>query len=115
MTGLVWEKSGSDDQMAHGRAQAYIDDLNRKKFAGYNDWRLPTLEELASLLENKKMDGLYIDPVFDKNQEWCWTADKRIYGGAWYVTFGQGYVYWDDEGYLNYYVRGVHSRTMQVI
>ncbi len=111
VTGLVWEKSGSPYSMPFSESQDYIDGLNKKKFAGYDDWRLPTLEELASLLENKKVDGLYIDPLFDRKQKWCWTADTRASGGAWNVYFRYGYV---DRRYLEYnrYVRGVRSRTI---
>ncbi len=42
MTGLVWQKSGSDKWMTYDKVQAYIDGINHNKFAGYNDWRLPT-------------------------------------------------------------------------
>ncbi len=111
MTGLMWQKSGSDNYMKYDKAQSYIDGLNRDKFAGCNDWRLPTLEELASLLESRKVDGLYIDPLFDRTQRWCWTADTRASEGAWYVNFNYGDVYWY---YLDYYgyVRAVRSRTI---
>ncbi|MCP4105054.1 MAG: DUF1566 domain-containing protein [Desulfobacteraceae bacterium] len=111
VTGLMWEKSGSDNYMNYDNARAYIDDLNRRKFAGHNDWRLPTLEELASLLENKRIDDCYIDPVFDCEVFWCWSADKTASGGAWYVDFSSGYVDWLNFGY-GHYARAVRSRTI---
>ncbi|MCP4344602.1 MAG: DUF1566 domain-containing protein [Desulfobacterales bacterium] len=109
-TGLVWEKTGSE-YMRLSKAQSYFQELNQKKFAGYNDWRLPTLEELASLLESEKVDGLYINPLFDRKQRWCWTADKRADGNAWLVYFYNGDVSWYNLG-LNSYVRAVRSQTM---
>ncbi len=113
VTGLIWQKSGSDNNMTHYKTQAYIDDINCRKFAGYDDWRLPTLEELASLLENKKVDGLFTDPLFDRKQRWCWSADKRASRGrgVWHVCFYFGSVNWSS--LKNYhYVRAVRSRTI---
>ncbi len=112
VTGLMWQKSGSDNRMTYDKAPAFIDGLNGRKFAGYNDWRLPTLEELASLLEDKKVNGFYINPVFECGEYgWYWTVDKRASGGAWLVGFSVGYVLWLN---LDKYVcvRGVRSQTM---
>ncbi|MDZ7302137.1 MAG: DUF1566 domain-containing protein [candidate division KSB1 bacterium] len=89
-TGLMWQQSGSPDSVTYADAEKYIRDLNNKRFAGYNDWRLPTLEEAMSLMESKEHGGLYIDPIFDHNQRWIWTADKESAGRAWYVDFHYG-------------------------
>jgi hypothetical protein len=112
-TGLMWQKSGSPNFMTYQEAQAYIEQLNTQKFAGYSDWRLPTIPELMSLLEpEKQSNDLYINPIFDAEQWWCWSADRRIKGesspgAAWRVYFDVGSVYW---GSLNsYYVRAVRS------
>ncbi|MCK6559441.1 DUF1566 domain-containing protein [candidate division KSB1 bacterium] len=90
-TGLMWQQGGSNDSMRFGDAEKHIQKLNRERFAGYNDWRLPTLEEAMSLMEPTKKNGdLYIDPVFDKTQRWIWTADKGSAGVAWVVLFDSG-------------------------
>lgn len=88
---LMWQQAGSPGY-AFNNAREYIRKLNERKFAGYSDWRLPTLEEAMSLMEPKKnKDGLYINPIFDKTQEWIWTTDKRDASTAWLVYFGLGY------------------------
>jgi hypothetical protein len=91
-TGLMWQQSGSPNYMSYEDAKKYIDQLNRDSFAGYSDWRLPTLEEAMSLMEpEKSSNALYIKPVFDKKQEWIWTSDKASASAAWSVYFGSGY------------------------
>ncbi|MDZ7309909.1 MAG: DUF1566 domain-containing protein [candidate division KSB1 bacterium] len=90
-TGLMWQQSGSPEYMTYERAKAYVAQLNKDRFAGYNDWRLPTLEEAMSLMEPKENSaGLYIDSKFDNKQMWIWTADTYSAGRAWYVDFHSG-------------------------
>ena len=90
-TGLTWQQSGSAKYMFYADAIRWIDELKKKKFAGYNDWRLPTLEEAMSLMETEeKNGGLYISEVFDQTQSWIWTADKKAGSVAWVVYFGYG-------------------------
>ncbi|MDM8522796.1 DUF1566 domain-containing protein [Desulfococcaceae bacterium HSG8] len=129
----MWQQS--DSRMNFEEAQAYIDDLSSRRFAGYNDWRLPTLEELESLLENKNVYSLYIHPVFDGKRCWYWSSDREItydkYGNivddddddveprvasarwAWHahVGFNVGLVRWNepDDPYDFMYVRAVRS------
>jgi len=108
-TGLMWQKSGSDERLTYQDAKAYVDGLKSKKFAGHSDWRLPTVDELKSLLmPERQSNGLYINPIFDKTQRWCWTSDNCASGGAWYVNFDIGDVYWLDGSYI--YARAVRSR-----
>ena len=112
-TGLMWHQSGSDDWMSWDEAKEWVEDLNSEEgYAGYQDWRLPTLEEAASLLEPNKRDGLYIDPVFSRRQDGCWTGDKfgskATWGANFYSGGGMGGGDWGRIG-RHEYVRPVRS------
>lgn len=106
--GLMWHQSGSGS-IAWDEAKAWIENLNSRGYAGHHDWRLPTVEEAASLLESSKKNGLHIDPLFSDIQTWIWTGDmKRDSGSAWDVRFDDGLVYWIYVTF-NRYVRPVRS------
>ncbi|MDP6587160.1 MAG: tetratricopeptide repeat protein, partial [Anaerolineales bacterium] len=91
-TGLMWCQSGFGFQVWRG-ATDWVEDLKSDGYAGYNDWRLPTLEEAVSLLESN-WDDLYIDHVFSKEQWAIWTGDSRSHmEDVWSVDFDSGYVF----------------------
>jgi len=92
---LIWQKAGSSSSLANRGAVNYIRKLNEERFAGYSDWRIPNVDELASLIKKSKINGVHIDPVFENKQVRCWTIDSsepgfRTYLGAWYVDFKNG-------------------------
>ncbi|MCP5002491.1 MAG: DUF1566 domain-containing protein [Planctomycetes bacterium] len=105
-TGLMWIQSGSANFMKWHEAKVWVGGLNSRKYAGYGDWRLPTLDEAVSLLEPGKKRALYIDPVFDEEQWGIWSCDKHVTGQGWSVYFSLGNVRWR---YKNRYVRPVRS------
>ena len=77
MTCLVWQRSGSEQEINWNEAQSYISTINQENYAGYSDWRLPKLKELQSLLASdiQKDNRLYINAVFDAMQQTCWSDD----------------------------------------
>ena len=98
-TGLMWEKSGSPNALNYSQAQEYIAQSNRERFGGYRDWRLPTVDELLSLVErNRQSRGLHLNPIFDSLQIYCWSADlgRRSTESAWYMQFVSGGVFLND-------------------
>ena len=96
-TGLMWQQSGSEKKLTYEDAQTYVERLKAEKFAGYDDWRLPTVEELLSLVESERQSNdLRINPVFDKRQSWCWSIDKSSPESAWIVNFSFGDVNWSN-------------------
>ncbi len=108
-TGLMWQQGGSAEYMSHLDARRHVQQLNRDKFAGYIDWRLPTLEEAMSLMESEKKNGdLYIDPVFDHAQRWIWTADEETSFADWSASFVFGSCGYNHAGSFNF-VRAVRS------
>jgi hypothetical protein len=95
--------------MEWNEAKKWVRRLNGRGYAGYHDWRLPTVEEATSLLEPNKRNKLYIDPIFSNNQKWIWTGDSKDGSeAAWSVHFSLGSVHWYGIN-ARYYVRPVRS------
>jgi|GEM_PF-324336 len=99
-TGLVWQKGDSYHQLKKGMswydALEYVDLQNAEKYAGFNDWRLPTRAELMTLWDSKRpnisKDGepLGISKEFErKGSYYLWTNDERGLDHAWYFGLGQ--------------------------
>ncbi len=93
-TGLMWQRGGLDINSIR-TIQKQISELNEDGFAGFHDWRLPTMEEALSLLEAERNDkGVYLHPCFYKQQAFIFVDAQRRPGGYWFVDFKQGRAFW---------------------
>jgi serine/threonine protein kinase len=110
-TGLIWQQSGSAYPRSWQAAKTYVESLNVERFGGYQLWRLPTVDELITLLRPTPQGrDLCIAPLFDPTQRWIWSADRRSFMAAYYVDTALGFVGWQDFS-APYYVRAICSKT----
>ena len=115
-TGLMWQKSGSDRTMSFRRTKTYIKNLNEGNYAGYSDWRLPSAQELATLLEEEKVNKRHYAAIFEDRQTRCWTKDRcephyPQYLGALIVNFTTGEIskaYWSRRSFATH---GAHRQN----
>ena len=90
-TGLAWQKGGSRSKMTSQQGQAYIGQLNEKRFEGQADWRLPTVEEALSLMETNIQNAThFIDTKFHPRQYMILTCDSDEGGSPWIVSYREG-------------------------
>ncbi|MGA9537469.1 MAG: protein kinase [Desulfobacterales bacterium] len=96
-TRRMWQRSGSPFQLQWHQAWDYIERLNTERFAGHRGWRLPTIDELITLLRDIPRAGDdCIAPIFEKSRIWLWSCDRRSFTAAWYVSSDMGFVAWQD-------------------
>ena len=85
---LMWKKDDSFKEFGYGinwfEAQDYCESLNEKKFAGYEDWRLPSGEEAKSAFSftqsNTDKDGAetHISDLFEPGGGHnTWTYEEK--------------------------------------
>jgi len=112
-TGLTWEKLSADGSI-HDQGNAYswadafavhVAGLNKANFAGHNDWRLPNVKELQSIV-NYQNFAPAVSSAFNNdcvvgatvltgsctvgNGYWSSSTYKYAPIGAWFVNFIDG-------------------------
>lgn len=106
LRGLVWQKRDDGKKRDYKEAISYCKNLS---LDGYNDWRLPTYNELYYLADRTKKDPAIDTNYFEaRTDDWYWTITKTKWDSsdAWLVNFNNGSGY-DDGMSDDYCVRCV--------
>jgi hypothetical protein len=117
VTGLIWEgkmpsgmragsntytnydnndNGGSDSNItASTNSVDYVSYVNGQKICGFSDWRLPTLDELLTLVDYSKGDpGPSINTTWfpNTNPDYYWSSTVYVDSpkGAWDISFTDG-------------------------
>jgi hypothetical protein len=105
-TGLTWQQATPLSLYTWGEALQHCEDLD---FAGHDDWRLPNIIELQSIVDYAHFKPA-IFPVFDAIQDWYWSSSSDVFSPylAWGVHFSVGIVINLDKSGVSY-VRAVRG------
>lgn len=113
LTQLMWQRDGSGKKLFIKQIQSYVDKMNSKKYKGYSNWRIPTLEEAMTTVSPAKKGALYIVGTFGKKQDAIWTSDRLDKKTSWVVRYDKGRCNYGTYKYPRY-VRLVRSLDKQI-
>ena len=116
-TGLRWCQKDSfqiyQDWLTFQEAISWVDEINKKDFLGFHDWRIPEKDEIEKffLVDNtilgRSNQELHIDPVFEPgcgNGSWCMPFDQQA---AFYFSYSSGISQQFDQDFSQGYLRPV--------
>lgn len=75
-TGLTWEVKTNTcfkDKLLFSQTDFYVKKLNKQKYAGFSDWRLPTLKELKSIIITSQLN----DDMVNRYEFWSSTLNLK--------------------------------------
>ena len=104
-TGLIWQDQNAPKEMNWHEAIEYAKSLD---LAGHTDWRIPTINELFSLIDFSKHNPATELPNMESSYYWSSSTDASSTANAWHVHFTNGSVYRYYKSNSNY-VRCVRS------
>jgi len=92
-TGLIWEDNGGYKSKNLYWSQA-IDYCNNLTLGSYDDWRLPNINELRSIVDydtkrSVKANSIFKSFNYDSSLR-CWSSTSENSAFAWIIMFGSG-------------------------
>ncbi|WP_136799663.1 protein kinase domain-containing protein [Desulfosediminicola ganghwensis] len=93
VTGLWWQRCGSGFALDWQQAHEYVEHLNLNNFQAKSNWRLPTVEELVSILRAPTAYREFcLPPQFEPGLHWLWSADHCTQKAAWMADIMESYI-----------------------
>ncbi len=106
-TGLIWQRDAADRDMTAKQADEYCD-INRRDLPGA-DWRLPSIDELKTLLKTDKHGGCPWPSEIEGPCGIYWSGSKaKSRGEGHYIDFSMSIADYDDRGFA-YHIRCVRK------
>lgn len=107
--GSAWVKPTQADIDIATNTRGFVTAVNAASLCGHADWRLPSADELQDILDysvvlRPKVDSAWFINTPDYGY-WSSSPYADDAGGAWYVSFSQGYVNYDSYRLSRYAVR----------
>lgn len=130
-TGLMWAQDDSHSGLNWQDALAWVQEMNEQEYLGYDDWRMPNIKELQSIVDYSRgpqtTGSAAIDPLFncteitdeggDRNYGFYWSSTTHanlINGGnACYVSFGEALGFFQDPMFGSTDLMDVHGAGAQ--
>jgi len=118
ITGLIWEVKTNDETLNdkddkytwQDATELFIEELNTSEFGGFSDWRLPTIKELACILDYKGFSPTIRTEYFPQTTldlYWSSTEVACSTNRIWYINFKHG------NAYINYDTNACHVRAVR--
>lgn len=108
-TGLTWSRENvPGGRMNWAKAKEACAAL---RLGGFSDWRLPTIQELLTLVDYDRHEPAIDTDFFSCEANWYWTstpAHSSPGDYAWVVNFSYGGSSWGSQG-LDFFVRAVRA------
>lgn len=105
---LMWQDNAVVASAKYNRSDA-INYCANLDFAGYSDWRLPTINEYLSIADYSRYDPAVVSTFLNTAASYYWSSTPFAPlpdAAAWAVDFRDGFVKISTVG-LTYYVRCV--------
>ncbi len=119
-TSLMWQVDVNGEEYIRDEAFEYAKSLNTEKYGGYDDWRVPDIDELYSIRtfelnkcsngENYFIKKPLVESMSSFTSDFFWSSTdiEEVSNGAWNVEFLNGYNFANFKAF-SYYVRCVRN------